>query len=65
MLFNPGPLGGPPRVACYRRARLWALAGGGAFGCGVGFGATSSLISKLEPFCRAPPSAAPGLLMAA
>ena len=32
----------------YRRARLSALAGGGAFGSGVGFGASSNFISAVR-----------------
>jgi hypothetical protein len=49
-----------PPAACYRRARLSALAGegsfgepsGGAFGCGVGFDAASNLASAARSGSR-------------
>jgi hypothetical protein len=49
----------PATSRVYRRARLSALAGGGAFGCGVGFGAINGSFSHLISDRPAPAQASP------
>jgi hypothetical protein len=54
--------GQPPALAAgYRRARLSALAAGGAFGSGVGLGAVALAIASLSPVSMTASPTSPSL----